>query len=112
MAGSAILDQLQELAGFPVIPGTLNVRVPEPFNPPTAIHLAAEVIDPGLEAETGQSGYSFTQVMIAGHYRGLAMQADEPGYPEDQVELICEVHLRQTLDLVDGSQIAFSLLDT
>lgn len=49
-------------------------------------------------------------MLIAGRYRGVAMQAVEVGYPDDQVELICEVHLRQMLGLVDGDQITFSIL--
>jgi CTP-dependent riboflavin kinase len=115
MADPGILNRVRELAGFPVVPGTLNVRLPGPFNrPPATLYLAAEDIDPGFEAETGQegrTGFFFAPVMVAGHYHGIAMQGDEPGYPEDYVELICEIHLRQTLGLTDGDQITFSVLD-
>jgi CTP-dependent riboflavin kinase len=49
-------------------------------------------------------------VLVAGRYRGVAFQADEPGYPADLVELLCEVHLRDTLGLHDGDPIGFSVL--
>jgi len=115
MADSTILDQLRELAGFPVVPGTLNVRLPGPFDRPrTSFFVAAKDINPGFQAEPGQegrTGFFVTPVIVAGRYRGMAMQADEPGYPEDYVELICETHLRQTLGLMDGDQITFSMLD-
>lgn len=111
MADSDLLDQLQEMAGFPIVPGTLNVRLPGPMErPPTMRYLAAEDIDPGFEAATGQAGFFFAPVLIADRYRGMAMQAVEPGYPDDQVELLCEVHLRQTLGLADGDHVVFSML--
>ncbi len=49
-------------------------------------------------------------VLVAGRYRGVAFQADEPGYPADQVELLWEVHLRDSLGLSDGDSIDFSVL--
>jgi CTP-dependent riboflavin kinase len=113
MSDKDLLSQLQQLAGCPVIPGTLNVRLAEPFNRPVTMrYLAASDIGPDFEAETGQTGFFFAQVLIAGQYRGVAMQAVESGYPDDQVELLCEVHLRETLCLGDGDEITFSVLDT
>ena len=51
---------------------------------------------------------------MAGRYRAIAFQADEPaepGYPPEQVELICEAHLRRELGLTDGDAISFSVKD-
>jgi CTP-dependent riboflavin kinase len=110
MARSDVRDQLLQRLGFDTVPGTLNVRLPGPFDPgPTSRYLAAEEISPAWEAETGQAGYFLVPVIVAGRYRGIALQADEPGYPPDQVELICEVHLRSALDLNDGDSIVLSV---
>lgn len=49
--------------------------------------------------------------MIARRYRGLAFQADEPGYPSDLVELVSEVHLRTALGLRDGDLVTVSVRD-
>jgi len=112
MADPHLLDRLRELVGFSIVPGTLNVRLPERFDRVmTARYLAAAEISPDWEAETGQAGYLLALVLIAAGYRGVAFQADEPGYPADQVELLCEVHLRDTLGLVDGDPITFCLVD-
>jgi CTP-dependent riboflavin kinase len=112
MSAPGILDQLEQLFGYPIVPGTLNVRLPEPFNRPLTVrYLAASEIDPVFEEETGQAGFFLAPVLIADSYRGMAMQAVEVDYPDDQVELLCEVHLRQTLGLVDGDEITFSVLD-
>jgi CTP-dependent riboflavin kinase len=51
-------------------------------------------------------------VLIAGRYQGVVAQADEPDYPANLVELLSEVHLRQTLDLRDGDPISFTVVPT
>ncbi len=51
-------------------------------------------------------------IMIAGLYRGLAFQADEPGYPPDQVELLSEVHVREALGLSNGDPITVLVRDS
>jgi len=74
-------------------------------------YVDSDAIDPAFESETGQAGFYFAPVVIAGRYRGAMMQAVEVGYPDNLVELLCEVHLRETLGLVDGDRIEFSLVD-
>jgi CTP-dependent riboflavin kinase len=108
-ADPAVMRRLQELAGFPLVPGTLNVRLPRPLVRDSSWrYLAASEIAPDWEARTGQTGYYLAPVIIAGSYRGLAFQAvepDGPGYPPDQVELFSEAHLRTALGLSDGDPI-------
>jgi CTP-dependent riboflavin kinase len=115
MRDSAILQRLQDLAGFSIVPGTLNLRLPQPPQRGTQWqYLAAAEIGPGWEARTGQTGYFLTRVTIAELYRGLAFQAVEraaPGYPPDQVELVSEVRLRDALDLSDGDHLLVTLRD-
>jgi CTP-dependent riboflavin kinase len=115
MADRVVMEKLQELSGFPVVPGTLNVRLPGPLERgPSWRYMAAVEIAPDWEARTGQAGYFLAPVTVAGGYRGLAFQAverAEPGYPPDQIELFCEAHLRAKLDLDDGDLIAVWLND-
>jgi CTP-dependent riboflavin kinase len=113
MADTEIMQRLQALTGFPIVPGTLNVRLPRPLERgPGWRYVAATEITHDWEERTGQAGYYLATVVIAGRYRGLAFQADEPaglGYPPDQLELFCEVHLRRTLGLDDGDRIDVAL---
>jgi CTP-dependent riboflavin kinase len=115
MADPAVMERLDGFTGFAVAPGTLNVRMPRPLERGSSWrYLAAAEIAPDWEKRTGQSGYFLAPVTVAGRYRGLAFQAVEPGergYPPDQVELFCEVHLRGELDLGDGDPIAVWLSD-
>jgi CTP-dependent riboflavin kinase len=69
----------------------------------------ASAIAPDWQARSGQAGYYVASVLIAGRYRGIAFQADEPDYPADQVELVCEVRLRAALGLADGDSISFAV---
>jgi CTP-dependent riboflavin kinase len=110
MADDNVMKRLQDLAGFPIVPGTLNVRLPRALERDSSWrYVPAVEITPDWEARSGQAGYFITPVMIAGRFRGLAFQADEhrdPGYPSDQVELFSEVHLRDALGLRDGDRVA------
>ena len=113
MADAAVMERLQEFAGVPLGPGTLNVRLPEPLERGAGWrYVAAAEVRSDWEARTGQSGYYLADVLIAGRYRGLAFQAEQPegpGYPADQIELFSEVHLRGALGLADGAPLAISL---
>jgi CTP-dependent riboflavin kinase len=114
-ADRGVMETLQERSGFPVVPGTLNVRLPGPLERgPSWRYLPAAEIAPDWEERTGQAGYFLASVTVAGRYRGLAFQAVEPGecgYPPDQIELFCEAHLRAELGLDDGDLIAVWLND-
>ena len=115
MVDRVVMEKLQELSGFPVVPGTLNVRLAGPLERgPSWRYMPAAEITPDWAARTGQAGYFLAPVTVAGRYRGLAFQAVEPGeggYPPDQIELFCEAHLRAELGLVDGDLVAVWLND-
>jgi protein-S-isoprenylcysteine O-methyltransferase Ste14 len=107
LADDRVLDRIEILFGVRVVPGTLNVRLATPFDRSGATrYVAASEVDPGWEAATGQAGYHLVPVLVEGRYRGIAFQADEPGYPDDLVEIMCEAHLRSTLGLEDGDPIS------
>jgi CTP-dependent riboflavin kinase len=111
MADPAILARMRQLAGFALVPGTLNVELPQPLERGVlSQYLAAAELDPAWETETGQAGYFIAEVLVAGRFRGLAFRADEPVYPADLIELLCEVRLRDALGLSDGDPITFAVL--
>jgi CTP-dependent riboflavin kinase len=115
MLDPAILERFRAIAGFAVIPGTLNVRLPGPLERDRRWrYIAAETIAPDWHELAGQSGYHLIDVTVAGRYRGLAFQADEPdglGYPPDQIELLSDTHLRSALGLADGDPIEVAVVD-
>jgi riboflavin kinase len=106
----SVAAQLRAAIGFDAVPGTLNVRLPEPLGrDATWQHLRAAELEPGWEALTGQAGYFFVPIVIADRYRGVAVQPDEADYPPDLVELISDVKLRDALGLADGDALSFEL---
>ena len=115
MADHGVMEKVEELSGFPLVPGTLNVRLPTPLERgPSWRCVPAEDLAPRWEARTGQTGYFLAPVTVARRYRGLAFQAVElggRGYPPDQIELFCEVRLRAALRLEHSDPIAIRLDD-
>jgi protein-S-isoprenylcysteine O-methyltransferase Ste14 len=110
LADDRVLELIEELFGIRVVPGTLNVRLAVPFDRSLASrHVAASELDPGWEDATGQAGYRLLPVLVAGRHRAIAFQAEEPGYPEDLLEIMCDVHLRSTLGLEDGDAISLTV---
>jgi CTP-dependent riboflavin kinase len=58
MADRAAMERLRELAGFEIVPGTLNVRLPRPVDRGSSWrYVAAAEISPDWEARSGQAGY-------------------------------------------------------
>ena len=110
-----IAARFDEIAEFPLVPGTLNVRLPRPVvRDRRWTFLASEEIAPDWTERTGQTGYFLAVVLVEGTHRALAFQAiepDGPGYPLDQIELLCETHLRTTYGLTNGDKIAVVLRD-
>jgi CTP-dependent riboflavin kinase len=112
MAGSDVLARMRDLVGFALVPGTLNLRFPQPFERRLLPdYVSAQEIDPAWESLTGQAGYFIAAARVADRHRGLAFQADEPGYPADLLEVLCEVHLRDALGLHDGDRLTLTLPD-
>jgi hypothetical protein len=49
-----------------------------------------------------RTGIRCGAVLIAGQYRGIMFQGNEPEYPPAQVEILSEQHLRTTLGYAIG----------
>lgn len=115
MALPAVQQGLQALAGgVALVPGTLNLLLDLPF----AGFLPFYVTEADLGAlvwadhAPARRGLSIGRAVIAGRYRGLILRGDEPDYPANQVEIACEVRLRDSLTLADGARLEFRLVDS
>ncbi len=104
---------LRRIIDFDFVPGTLNVRLRESFDEGLLEsyvgweELGRRLPDPEVP---GRRGLRYGRVIIAQRFPGIAFQGDEPDYPADQVELISDRHIRQTLNLSDGDTIEFALV--
>jgi CTP-dependent riboflavin kinase len=112
MANPAVLNAAQRLMALTLVPGTLNVRLSQPFDGLfpwsfTEDELGGYV---GRDHATNRTGIRWGEVLIAGRYRGIVFQGDEPESPPTQVDIMSDHHLRATRELHDGDTLAFALV--
>jgi CTP-dependent riboflavin kinase len=110
MANPAVLQAAQRLADMTLVPGTLNVRLPQPFDGLLPWYLTEADLGGNVRRDhaPNRTGIRCGKVIIAGRYRGIVFQGDEPEYPPEQVEILSDHHLRDTLGLHDGDELEFS----
>jgi CTP-dependent riboflavin kinase len=112
MANPAVLQAAQRLTALTLVPGTLNVRLPQPFDGLLPLSLTEDDLGGNVwrDHAPNRTGIRCGEVLIAGRYRGVVFQGDEPEYPPAQVEILSDHHLRATLGLRDGDMLEFTLL--
>jgi len=112
MANPAVLQAAQRLTALTLVPGTLNVRLPHPFDGLLPWYFTEDELGGNVwrDHAPNRQGIRFGEVLIAGQYRGIMFQGDEPEYPPEQVEILSDHHLRATLGLRDGDLLEFTLL--
>ena len=112
MANPAVLQAAQRLTALTLVPGTLNVRLPQPFDGLLPLYLTEEDLGGNVwrDHAPNRTGIRCGEVLIAGRYRGMVFQGDEPEYPPAQVEIMSDHYLRATLGLRDGDMLEFTLL--
>jgi CTP-dependent riboflavin kinase len=112
MANAAVLHAAQRLRGLTLVPGTLNVRLPQPFDGLLSWSLTGADVggDVWRDHAPNRRGIRCGAVLIAGRYRGIVFQGDEPEYPPNQVEIMSDHHLRDTLRLHDDDTLEFAVI--
>ena len=117
MSSPADLAGFQRLTGLPVIPGTLNIDLTEPFD--LSLLNYATFAELGWKFDPAQQGIKYDGEI--GMYYGRALIADK--YPAGVIfftwvtdpttdaELVSPHHLRSALGLRDGDIIEFTLVD-
>lgn len=112
MSEPTFLLAVQRLTDLTLVPGTLNVHLPRPFDAPLAGYLTEDDLGGNVWRDHAphRQGIKYGEVLIAGQYRGVMFQGDEPEYPPEQVEILSDQHLRATLGLRDGDLLEFTLL--
>ena len=111
MADPEIMAGLERTMGFRPVPGTLNIVLDQAFSrAPETEYIPAAQLRADWESTTGQAGYWLTPVLVGGRYDAVAVQADEPQYPAEQLEILCGVRLRDALGLADGDPIELLVL--
>jgi riboflavin kinase len=112
MSDPHVMELISSSVGFRPVPGTLNVILPEPFDRALATgYVSARDLSPTWQDDVRQAGYWLTPIVVAGQFQAVAIQAEEPGYLPEQIELLCAVRLRDALGLADGDSVSISVAD-
>lgn len=102
-----VRQQFRDKVGFDPYPGTLNLRVLD-WN-----GLAGLRAERGIRIEPGAPGFCAAKcfhVKIGERVAGAWIIPEVPGYPDDLVELMAPVCLRDTLGLKPGDLVPVQLL--
>ena len=80
MAKPAVLQAAQRLTALPLVPGTLNVRLSQPFDGLLPLYMTEADLGGHVWRDHAphRTGIRCGEVRIAGRYRGMVFQGDEP----------------------------------
>lgn len=102
-------QQFIEKLGFTPFPGTLNIKL-DPASKEVRKGISADIKISGFTTEnrTFGSGSCFN-VMISG-VMGAVIVPERTHYPEDIIEIIAPLNLREHLSISDGSDVKVEVL--
>jgi len=105
-----VAEQIARREGFVPLPGTLNLRLGSPESMASWQDLRRPgegwVLEPPGE---GFCAASCWPVRVEGVVAGVIVLPHVPGYPEDVLEVVAAVHLREHFSLSDGDSCALHL---
>ncbi len=100
------------LLGIDPFPGTLNVKIEDADVlrqwQELKTHTGSPVLPPPDSEFCRARCYS---VLVAGRVRAAIVYPEVPDYPEDQLELIAPVSLRESLSLKDGDRLELEVIE-
>lgn len=100
-------DQFITLLGIDPFPGTLNIRLePESMSCRSLLNLKNDIEIKGFSTRNRTFGAGRCYpVKVANGIKGAIMVPERTHYPEDIIEIISPVNIRERLRLEDGSRI-------
>jgi len=118
MSSPDVLERFKLLLGIPVIPGTLNVDLDQPFDLSlldyvnfAGIGFSIDLAKQGIDYD-GELGMHYSRVIVADTYPAGIVFFTWVDDPYTDAELVSPYHLRSVLNLQDGDTVEFRLVDT
>jgi riboflavin kinase, archaea type len=91
--------------GFDPSPGTLNLKLAEPFPKTETDYIKIE----GFVDESGTFGGCKCYRVMIGDIKGAIVRPERSNYPPNLIEVIAPVYLRKALNLKDGNELEMIL---
>jgi CTP-dependent riboflavin kinase len=117
MSKPGALEQFRLLTGLPVIPGTLNIKLLQPFDLSLLKYFKFDDIDWEFDPATqginyqGEIGTYYRRAIVAGKYPAGVFIFTWVTDIHTDAELVSPHHLRRVLNLQDGDTVEFTLAD-
>ena len=97
-------SQFHEMLGFVPFPGTLNIKLDEPFVP------SGEPIKiTGFSDEDKTFGGCLCYRIKINGIKAVIVRPERSSYPSDLIEIIAPISLRESLGLSDGDDVEVTL---
>jgi CTP-dependent riboflavin kinase len=116
MSSGGSLDEFQRLTGLPIIPGTLNLDLSEPFDLALLKYVTfaklgwtIDLLKSGIEYD-GEIGMYYGKALVAGKYPAFVIFFSWVDDLRTDAELVSSYHLRGALNLRDGDIVDFRLI--
>jgi CTP-dependent riboflavin kinase len=117
MSSPEVLERFKLLIGIPVIPGTLNIDLDQPFYLTlldyvsfAEIGFSIDLAKQGIDYN-GELGMHYGRIIVADTYPAGVVFFTWADDPRTDAELVSSYHLRSVLHLQDGDTVEFRLLD-
>ena len=101
--------QFREKLGFDPYPGTLNVKL-DPLSIELRKRISANVTISGFTDQNRTFGSGTCFNVKISDIKGAVITPERTHYPEDIIEVIAPVNLRQHLNVRDGSTVAVEVI--
>ncbi len=111
------LEEFRRVLGLSIIPGTLNIKLAEPFDLSVLKYVKFSDIgwefDPATQGidYQGEIGMYWRRATISGRYPACLIIFTWTPNVHIDAELVSPHHLRTVLDLKDGDTVEFTLAD-
>ncbi|HIH44410.1 MAG TPA: DUF120 domain-containing protein [Candidatus Methanoperedenaceae archaeon] len=102
--------QFVEKLGFTPFPGTLNLKL-DPASMPARRRLGSGILVHGFTDQNRTFGGAKCYPVRLDDVRGAIIVPDRTHYPEDVIEIISPVNLREHGKLRDGSQVRVEVIE-
>lgn len=101
--------QFIEKLGFAPFPGTLNIKL-DPHSIEIRKGISADISISGFTTQKRTFGSGSCFNVMIGDVRGAVIVPERTHYPEDIIEIIAPVNLREHLNIRDGSAVEVEVI--
>lgn len=102
------ISQMEKKFGFTPHPGTLNIRLAEEYRDIKKLLKKAKATE--ITPEPGYCRGKFFRAYVMDCLEGAVVIPEVEGYPENVLEIVAPINLREKLKLKDGDKVRIKIV--